>query len=85
MLWSMHILNVAAEFRSASRELMQNDTIYEPLSRGKMVLPPIGINFVGGVHGYQRLDDINHIIRLGGGQKGTYAQGGIGRGLCVCV
>ena len=38
MLWIMHISNVAAQFRLASEEFMQNDTIYYPLSHGKMVL-----------------------------------------------
>ena len=38
MLWSMQILNVAAQFRLASKELMQNDTIYDPLSSVKIVL-----------------------------------------------
>ena len=38
MIWSMHIYNVAAKFRLASGEFMQNDTIYNPLSRDKMVL-----------------------------------------------
>ena len=40
MLWIMHISNVAAQFRLASEEFMQNDTIYYPLSHGKMVLHP---------------------------------------------
>ena len=34
----MHISNVAPQFRLASEEFMQNDTIYDQLSRGKMVL-----------------------------------------------
>ena len=34
----MHISNVAAQLRLASEEFMQNDTIYDPLSRGKIVL-----------------------------------------------
>ena len=38
MLWSMHILNVAAQFWLGIEEFMQNDTIYDPLSRGNMVL-----------------------------------------------
>ena len=42
----MHISNFAAQFRLASKEIMQNDTICDPLLRGNMVLPPIGINFV---------------------------------------
>ena len=38
MLCSMHISNAAAQFRLASEEFMQNDTIYDPLLCGKMVL-----------------------------------------------
>ena len=46
MLWGMHISNFAAQFRLAREEFMQNDNIYDILSHGKMVLPPIGINLV---------------------------------------
>ena len=53
MLWSMNISNSYAQFRLARKEFMQNDTIYEPLSRGNMVLTPIGINFVKVVCGCQ--------------------------------
>ena len=38
MLLSMHIYNVAVQFRLSSEKFMQNDTIYDPLSRGKNVL-----------------------------------------------
>ena len=38
MIWSMHISNVAAQFRLASEELMQNDTIYNQLLREQTVL-----------------------------------------------
>ena len=38
MLWSMHISNVATQSWLASEEFMQNDTIYDALSRGNMVL-----------------------------------------------
>ena len=54
MLWSMHISNFAAQLQLASEEFMQNDTIYYPILREKMVLPPIGINFVEVVRGCQR-------------------------------
>ena len=84
MLWITHISNVAAQFQLASEELMQNDTIYKPLLRGKMVLTTIGINFIKVVYGCQRLDDVNHIIRLGGGRRVRILREGLD-GVCVCV
>ena len=53
MLWSMHISIFFAQFRLASKEFTQNDTIYYPLSHGNMVLPPIGINFFEVIRGCQ--------------------------------
>ena len=37
MLWSMHISNIAAQFRLVSKELMQNDSIFEPSCHATMV------------------------------------------------
>ena len=53
MLWGMHISNVSGQFRLASEEFMQNDTIYNTLSHGNMVFPPIGINLIVVVCGCQ--------------------------------
>ena len=38
MLCNMHISNVAAQFWLASKDFMKNDTVYDPLLCGKMVL-----------------------------------------------
>ena len=69
----MHISNFAVQFWLASENFMQNYTIYNPWSRGKIILPPRGINFVKVVRGCQRasfflavndLDDFLSIIQL---------------------
>ena len=54
MIWGMHISNFSAQFRLASKEFMQNDTVYDPLSHVNMVLPPIGINVFEVVRSCQR-------------------------------